>query len=368
MKITLEINTANEQDIVDAINSLNSLMPKESVLIEGATYTTEKLVEPSADVNPSINFDIVDEIELGNTDEEKVRMESEINDFKNEIASLKEVIENLKKEKLELKKEKDNLSAKVLNLETELNSVPDVPNFNDGIVKENTVSNEVIEGYKKKIEVLTKEVAFHEGRSNKNFDEIKKLRTTVDNISSEKRSFEKKVVLLEKELSEVKASAVDGFSEKNQDKIAELESTINHLTNNKEKLLKEIDFQKNRNKSNWDEIKSLKRTVESLENENGELKLKIKELSTNAENLNNKEDVDKLKAELVQLKSEYEGIISELRVTNDKIQNEINLYKTKYSEEMINEFNHLRTMKKAICSYDKGASFWSSVEANIAKL
>lgn len=367
MKITLEINTANEQDIVDAISSLKSLMPKENVLIEGATYTTEKVVEASEDTNPAINFDVLGEIELGNTDEEKVRMESEINDFKNEIASLKEVIESLKKEKLELKKEKENLSSKVLNLETELNSVPDVPNFNDGAASENVVSDEVIEGYKKKIEVLTKEVAFHEGRSNKNFDEVKKLRNVVDNISAEKRSFEKKVVLLEKELNEAKVNSAEGSSEQNEDKIAELEGKINHLENNKEKLLKEIDFQKNRNKNNWDEIKSLKHTVESLEAEKSELKLKIKELSTNSENLNNKEDVDKLKTELVQIKSEYEGIISELRVANDKIQNEINLYKTKYSEEMINEFNHLRTMKKAICSYDKGASFWSSVEANIAK-
>ena len=368
MKITLEINTANEQDLMDAIISLKSLIPEKNVFIEGATYTTEKVVESCEDVNPAINFDVLGEIELVNTDEEKARMESEINDFKNEIINLKEVIENLKKEKLDLKKEKESLSNKVLNLEAELNSVPDVPDFNDGVSSENAVSKEVVEDYKKKIEFLTKEVAFHEGRSNKNFDEVKKLRNVVDNISAEKRSFEKKVVLLEKELDEIKSNSAESLSEVNNDKISELENKVSQLENNKEKLLKEIDFQKNRNKNNWDEIKSLKHTVESLESEKSGLELKIKELSTNADNLNNKEDIDKLKIELVQLKSEYEGIISELRVTNDKIQNEINLYKTKYSEEMIDEYNHLKTMKKAICSYDKGASFWSNVEANIAKL
>lgn len=363
MKITLEINTANEQDIVDAINSLNSLMPKENVLIEGATYTTEKLLESSGGLKPDVNFDILSEIELNNIDEEKEKIKAELSDCKNEIANLKEIIETLKKDKLELKKEKDNLSTKVLNLETELNSVPDIPELNNVSSSENTVSTQVIEEYKNKIESLKKQVAFHEGRSNKNFDEVKKLRNVVDTISSEKRQIEKQVELLKKELDNIKVIPVEGLSNVNNETINELESKINNLEKNKEKLLKEIDFQKNRNKTNWDEIKSLKQRIEDLEAEKNDLILNSK----HSEDANNKEDVDKLKIELVQLKSEYEGTISELRVTNDKIQNEINLYKTKYSDEMIEELKYLKAMKKAICSYNKGATFWNNIESNITK-
>lgn len=367
MKITLEINTANEQDMIDAINSLKSLMPKEHVLIEDAPYTTENVIESAENVNPNINFDVLNEIELGCTDEEKVKMKTEIDDCKNEIANLKEMIENLKKEKVELKKEKESLAAKIENLETELNAVPDIPELNDANANEKTVSEKVIEEYKNKIEALTKQVAFHEGRSNKNFEEVKKLRNVVDNMSSEKRNMEKQVASLTKELDAVKSNPVENISEVSNDKIAELENKIKQLEHTKEKLSKEVEFQKTRNKNNWDEIKSLKHTIESLEVEKKDLEVKIQEVNIKSVDVNNKEDVDKLKIELVQLKSEYEGTISELRVTNDKIQNELNLYKTQYSEEMIKELNYFKEIKKAICAYEKGASFWNSVEANINK-
>lgn len=364
MKITLEINTSNEQDIIDAINSLKTFVPKENFLIQEANFIADKNEVVKDNASLPVDFDVLDEINLTSVEEDNNRIESEMKELKTEVEDLKELIKRLKEEKVELKKNNEDLTKKISNLETELAATPMVPELNQENESNVSEKNNEIEEYKKRIDSLTKDVAFHETRSNKNFEEVKKLRNLIDSCNAEKRNTEKKLITLQKEFDDFKANINISDLEENS-KLKEFEEKIISLENTKEKLLKDVEFHKNRSKTNWEEVKVLKGEIESLKQQKVDLNNKVEELSVNSDNIGNKEEVDKLKLEMVQLKSEYESIISELRLTNDKVQNEINLYKTKYSDSMITEFNHLKKVRDAICSYEKGASFWNNVENNI---
>lgn len=362
MKITLEINTANVQDVMDAINTLKTLAPRDAMLIEEAEYLEDvKTVKSIAE-----NSDLVDF---------QSNEESRINEIEAEFNELKVVCEELQKEKQELKKERDALVEKISSLEIELSSTPTEPSIDDlldGIeldLTEEAVSSENVKELEAKIKQLEKDVTFHENRSNKNFEEVKRLRSTVDNISSEKRNLEKKVSLMEAEIETLKNADISGFDVEELDNLKKenesLTEKVNSFDKVKDKLNKEIEFQKNRSKTNWEDLKTIKASYESLEKEKNDLEKKVEELKVNSDNINYKEDIEKFKSELIQAKSEYESVISELRLHNDKLQNEINLCKTRFSDEDVQELAYLKKIKKAICGNERGASFWNGVEASI---
>lgn len=373
MKITLEINTTNEQDIIDAINSLKTFVPKENFLIQEANIVADKhdieemkpkYIENKDKVNAGFDIDMIDDIDIASIKEVDNELDLKIKNMEDEISSLKETIKTLKEDKSNLKKEKESLLSKITNLETELTAIPSIPMQNEVSVNNESDILKEIEDYKRKNEELTKNVAFHETRSNKNFEEVKKLRGIIDGINFEKRNLEKNISSLQKEIEELKNNS-NVVNEEDLAELKELKEKVASFENTKEKLMKDVEFHKNRSKVNWEELKVLKNDKESLEKENDNLRNKIEDLSINSDNLNNKEEVEKLKSEIVQIKAEYESIISELRLTNDKIQNEIDLYKTKYSDNVLKEYNHLKMIRDAICSHEKGASFWNNVEANI---
>lgn len=347
MKFILEINSENEKDIIDAIETLIKIAPKDLSLPKSECLPeneNDKLIEPAED----LNFNILDEI----TCMEEGLENNEDNALKEEIKELKSLIDNLKAEKKKLNEENKSLKDKITSLEDEVGALPSVPNTEN--------MNVELEGYKKKIEHLTKEVLFHESRSNKNFEEVKKLRVTVDNLSSEKRTLEKNVLNLEEELKEAKL----GVGEDNG-QLDELSKKISELEKNKEKLLKEIEFQKNRSNKNWEDLKALRHEHDKVCKENAELSQRIKESLEDSDNLSNKEEVIKIKSELAQLKSECDSRVGDLQVVNDKLKNELNSYKNKFTEDDLNELIYLRRIKQVICNNDKGAAFWMGVESTL---
>lgn len=361
MKITLEINTSEVLDIKYAIDALNKILPNEAKYDENIIYVAKEESIIKA-IDKGLDFDMLEGVEIPDINNEAMV-------FKKEIDALKADLDLLKSEKLNLLKENETLTEKVSNLEIELSAKPEEPELVPTVIE---VDNIDVSVYEDKIASLTKDVAFHEGRSNKNFEEVKRLRTTVDNMSSEKRDTDKRIIALEKEIESLKeVSSVDVNSEELTKLVEEnkvLKEKLDALESVKERLQKEVDFQKNRSKANWDEIKSLKVIVDNLNSEKSALEQEIEELSVNSDNINNKEDVEKLKSDLIQVKSEYENTISELRLSNDKLQNEINLCKAKYSEEDLQELAHLKKVKQVICGNDKGASFWNNVESNISNI
>lgn len=347
MKFILEINSENTKDIIDAIDTLKKIAPEDLAL-----SCNESNCEVKNDVNQdtveNVNFNVLDDLMSGNAEFD----DSENKLLKEEIKELKSLIESLKSEKTKLNNDNKALKDKVSLLEDELKALPSVPNV------ENT--NIEIDDYKKKIESLSKEVSFHETRSNKNFEEVKKLRITVDNLSSEKRALEKNIVKLEGELKEAKSNATEDGGQ-----FVELSEKIAELEKNKEKLLKEVDFQKNRSNKNWEDLKVLRAEHDKVCKENAELSQKIKESLEDSDNLNNKEEVIKIKSELAQLKSECDSRVGDLQIINDKLKNELNSYKNKFTEEDLSELVYLRKIKQVICNNDKGAAFWTGVESTL---
>lgn len=173
--------------------------------------------------------------------------------------------------------------------------------------------NDEIEIYKNKIEKLTKDVAFQENRSNKNFEEVKRLRNTIDNILAEKRNLEKKNSLIESEIKTLKDINESKVDVKELDNLKEenklLTDKINSFDRLKEKLNKEIEFQKNRSNSNWEELKILK--------------------------------------------VEYNKLLEENK---------------KNTEKGLKELQSLRNIKNAICSNERGATFWKAISNTIGEL
>lgn len=347
MKFILEINSENEKDIVDAIETLIKIAPKDLNLPKNE-YLPEnednKLIEPAE----SLDFNVLDELTCMEDGFENSEKEA----LKEEIKELKSLVDELKAEKKKLNEENKSLKDNIASLEDEVGALPSVPNAEN--------INIELDEYKKKIEHLTKEVSFHESRSNKNFEEVKKLRVSIDNLSSEKRTLEKNIVKLEEELKEAKLNAGGDSG-----KLNELSEKIAELEKNKEKLLKEVEFQKNRSNKNWDDLKALRHEHDKICKENAELTQKIKESLEDSDNLNNKEEVIKIKSELAQLKSECDSRVGDLQVINDKLKNELNSYKNKFTEEDLNELLYLRRIKQVICNNDKGAAFWMGVESTL---
>lgn len=358
MKITLEINTANIQDVVEAIDTLKPLLPKDmNSLEDNKVELTDNTVKE--DVLPKIEGDIVSK--------------SEYDSIKEELEKAKALIEKLTLENENLNKEKEEISEKINALELK-ESVESISI--DDIVYEDSNTNKITEEdlealrkeYEAKIDSLSKKIEFHEGRSNKNFEEVKRLRTLVDNVSVEKRNLEKKVNLLEKENEDLKELQISD----NSDEINKLSSEnkslledIEVLKRLNERLDKDVEFQKNRSKTNWEELKTLKAEHENLLKEDEANKKKIEELTEKLNTGGSEGDIEKLKMDFVQAKSDYENTISELRLSNDKLQNEINLYVTKFSDEDIAELQHLKKIKGLICANEKGAAFWNGVESKI---
>lgn len=358
MKITLEINTANLQDVVDAIDTLKPLLPKE--------------VDSLCKEDVKLDKDICNKDALPKESSDTVS-KSEYDSIKAELEKAKSLIEELKAEKDNLHKEVESVSEKLKSLELkesiESIDLPDIINDNN---EDNKFDEEYVESIKKdyesKIEDLSKKIEFHEGRSNKNFEEVKRLRTLVDNVSFEKRNLEKKINLLEKENEDLKELSIEDNSEeihKLKSENKELVEKIELLETLKEKLEKDVDFQKNRSKNNWEELKALKADHENLVKENNKNKIKVEELKEEIASNSSKGDMEKLKVDFIQAKSDYENTISELRLSNDKLQNEINLYASKFSDTDLAELERFRKIKEWVCSSEDGATFWNRVESKL---
>ena len=103
MKMTLEINMTNGQDIVDAMNALKALADRNAVLIEEAEYHEESENMKSLE-SPSLDeVDVKVEIEDTQVNEE----------LKSELESYKKIVDELKKEKASLINEKELLNDKI---------------------------------------------------------------------------------------------------------------------------------------------------------------------------------------------------------------------------------------------------------------
>lgn len=313
MKIILEVNTERKQDIKEALDTLSVLTPNEykkrylNVQEDNASEKSEKYIEVNVkkeDIDAD-GFNIPDISDILSSENSDVLGGNDSIILKAEIEDLKATIESLRKEKAEINKEKKSLEENVKSLQLQVEGMPSmVGDEEDGD----------IELYKSQIAKLQDDVEFHKGRSDKNWEELKQLRSTIDGLNVEKS--------------------------KNLKKIAELE--------------KDVEFHKGRSDKNWEELKKLK--------------TKLKELENVEVDSSNSEEIEKLKAEWFQTKSEYENTIGELKLVNDKLENELNLCKSKFTDEELKEYDNLKKIRDVICDKEKGRELWENVENNIKNL
>lgn len=365
MKITLEINTSTMQDVVDAINTLQPLLPKEiesNINKNNIEQTNINLQEN----HTNIVENRVDEKEYESLKEELDEFKKLVERLNEEKESIVEENESLIKEKEFLLEEKTEAFDKISSLEKELEESKQNVLESNKEYNENDIEN-IKKEYEIKIEELNKNVTFHENRSNKNFEEVKRLRTLIDSLNAEKKSLDKKITSLDKEVENLKNSQIEYDVNELENLNSEnknLLEKISSLEQTKENLEKEVLFHKGRSKENWDKLKELKSSYESAIKDNEILKSKVKELVNDKTNNSNSE---KNKLDFIQAKNEYENTISELRLHNDKLQNELNLYSSKYSESTLEELEYLKAIKRYICRTEGGATFWSGVEANLGQ-
>ena len=356
MKINLEVNTENIEEVSDAVKILNVFTKNDESFLEikESDFSSEesKEVVPSDDVS-AIEVPDFDSISSFNEADNMLKLENE---------ELKELVKKLKSEKKCLVDENKKLKSDIESLETEINARPKEIDLgeNEDVEK----YKEEIAKYKKEIEHLQKNVVFHKDRSDKNWEELKVLKPKIKELENKVKKLEEENIPLKDNSSSESdmESLLESIKVLEKEKV-ELSEKYKSLSEIRDKLMKDLDLYQGRSKENWEELKVLKPKLKSLESKNSELENKIKDLESTSSNINNKEEVDKLKTELFQMKSEYEDNISNLKLSNDKLQNEINLYKSKYSELDLSELNHLKSMKNAICGTEKGKAFWEAVES-----
>lgn len=197
-----------------------------------------------------------------------------------------------------------------------------------------------------KIAELEKEVEFHKARSKENWNELKILKETLSTITKEKNELQLSLANIELEnqvpaINDEELKAV-------QEEVALLKEKNEKLKIANEKLLKDTEFHKTRSKENWNELKTIKAQLEEMKkNENSKSV--------------NEDEVAKLRNELAQLKTESENNINELKVANDKLENELDVYR----DIDMSDYEELKIIRDAIKNTEKGKAFWNNVESTV---
>lgn len=125
------------------------------------------------------------------------------------------------------------------------------------------------------------------------------------------------------------------------DKIKEIEQQNGEYKTKIDELTKDVDFHRNRSVKTWDELKRLRNVVDNLSSEKKELELK-----------------------LVSLKSDLERV----RLDNSVFVEEnkkLNEYKEKIKNKELKELEYLKKIKKMICTSEKGEAFWNSISDKV---
>lgn len=329
MKLILEINTTEKKDVEDALKALrpltdeNTLCLNESKNIKDIKDERKDVIETSS-VTEEVyleEYDVVNnaDISINNKNDEKIK-------------ELKEEKKKLLAEKKEIIKENATLKNKVKELETEIEGKPSED--------------------------------FDKQTNNKSWEEIKQLRAKLFNLQIENKK-------LEDENSQLKTVAnipvINQNQEENNKTIEALQEELNNEKEKNKSLAKTSEYNKERSIKNWNDLKEANAKNKKLTEENNNLKEEIKKITESNDININKDELEKTKLELFNIKSEYEGKISELKLSNDKLQNELNLCQANFSDEMLKELEHLRAIKNAICLTEQGQVFWKSVEYTVLK-
>lgn len=352
MKINFEIDTNDMKDVLDTIRMLDSCIGGKYVEAVDCREISQPLLDTEREADVLISEY---EVKVKNLESEIVSLKKglesssknncdELNvpsvesifggeDNTSELVARIDSLESLNKELEEknssLKEEMDSLLSE--NKELKENNKPvDLSSFIEKAVHERIVRD------------LNKEVEYHKGRSEKNFQKNKDLRTSIDVLAKEKKELESKLQIAE-----------NSSSHSNED-IEDLNCTIS-------KLKEDVEYHKGRSDRNFQNLNQVKDEIKLLKKENQELSEKLKEKSLNDSNI----DIEGLKADFAEQKSKYESQISELKLACDKTENELAYIRSKYNEEDSNELNELRYIKKTICSNERGRAFWNGIESQV---
>lgn len=196
-----------------------------------------------------------------------------ISGLEGDIEAKNKEIERLNREIIEIKETRDSNSTLKIDIENIpiQHHVDTIENFSD-----------LISELDCKIVKLEKDIAFHKGRSKNNFEEMRRLRTVIDVKIDENRCLERRIIELQEEIKiyKDKGFIVNPIKVRElREKLETFEKDSEKFERTKEKLNKEIEFQKNRGRSNWDELNSLRAKMDYKDKENKDLQERIKELS-----------------------------------------------------------------------------------------
>lgn len=344
MKLTLEIESNDLKDVLDAIGVLSRFAPTEyTEVLECEDVSKPLLSEPAE--------------EIRNSSEHEIKIKS----LEDEIRSLKEIISEYESKKEEINNDipdlddlfEDNpindssaneeLIAEIETLKKELSSVREENESLKESKNDIDLSSYIEKDtHKRIVDNLNKEIELHKGRSDKNFQKNKDLRVSIDNLSREKKELEAKIQDLENN------------SSNSVEDIEDLKCTI-------EKLNEEVEFHKNRSDKNFQNLNSTRDELKKLKQEFQELSEKLKENNNNQSNI----DIEEMKADFLEQKTRYETQISELKLICDKTKNELTLIRSKTNDEDSKELDELRYIKKTICSNERGKVFWNGIESQV---
>lgn len=344
MKLTLEIESNDLKDVLDAMGVLSKFAPAEyTEVLECESVSKPLLNESTEEIKDSSEY----EIKIKNLEDEIKSLkdviseyESKKEDIDNDIPSLDDLFETNPLNDVAANEE---LIAEIEDLKKELASVRE-ENENLKESKNDIDLSKYIEKdtHKRIVDNLNKEIELHKGRSDKNFQKNKDLRVSIDNLAREKKELE------------IKIQEFENNSSNSVENIEDLKCTI-------EKLTEEVEFHKNRSDKNFQNLNSTKDELKKIKQEFQELSEKLKENNNNQSNI----DVEEMKADFLEQKTRYETQISELKLICDKTKNELALIRSKTNDEDFNELNELRYIKKTICSNERGKVFWSGIESQV---
>lgn len=352
MKINFELDTNDLNDVLDTIRMLDSCIGGKYLQAIDCKEISQPLLGGEYEENVLISGY---EVKIKNLESEIVSLKKELEDssknkydelsvpsvesifggenntseLTDKISSLESLNKELEEKNSLLKKEVESLSSENNELKENSKSV-DLSSFVEKAVHERIVGT------------LNKEIEYHKGRSEKNFQKNKDLRTSIDNLAKEKKELESKLQIAE-----------NSSSHSNED-IEDLNCTI-------AKLKEDVEYHKGRSDRNYQNLNQIKDEIKILKKENQELSAKLEEKSSNNDNI----DIERIKADFAEQKSKYESQISELKLACDKTENELACIRSKYKEEEFNELNELRYIKKTICSNDRGRAFWCGIESQV---
>lgn len=289
MKFTFEVDSKNIKDVLDAIQILNSFSGNDYISSNIIEYKEEtpNLLDESREEEVSLKYEtkITElESEITRLKEEIVNYESSLNSVneesivpdvseffpENEVSS--EEVEKLKAEIESLKEE--NLSLK----ESKTESV-DLSLYLEKTAHESVVSK------------LNSEIEYHKNRSEKNFQKNKDLRNSIDNLAKHNKELESKLASYENNLNQSSEDIEElkctieklqeevayhkGRSDKNWESLNSLKSELKNIKAENAELSEKLkEKEDNFNNVNIEEVKSeLVEQKNKYEAQIGELKL-----------------------------------------------------------------------------------------------